>query len=236
MGTDVTVSVAVMAHPARQPLVDDYLLPRLDVEPTVVWDRHGDRWETGRRALLAHDPDAEYHVVVQDDALVSSRLAAGVAAVAAHVPARAPIGLYYGSIRPARPHIDRPWREAVARDACWIALHRSPMWGVALALPVADLAAVVADGDARPEVPNYDRRIAHSYHDAGRLQYFPVPSLVDHRSGDRDPSLISGRTNKRRVAYSFLGEDVCAADRDWTGPVVFDQPRPASTDRRHARR
>lgn len=227
------VSVAIMAHPRRQHHVERYLLPRLDVDAAVVWDRHGDRWDTGRRALLAYDDSADYHVVIQDDALVSARLAAGVAALVDHVPARAPIGLYYGSIRPARPHIDRPWREAVAQDACWIALHQSPMWGVGLALPVADLAAVVADGDARPEVPNYDRRIAHSYHDAGRLQYFPVPSLVDHAG---DPSLIPGRTGKRRIAYSFLGEDVCAADRDWTGPVVVDQPRPTSTDRRHGRR
>lgn len=226
------VSVAVMAHPKRQHHVDGYLLPRLDVEPAVVWDRYGDRWDTGRRALLAYDETADYHVVIQDDTLVSARLAAGVAALAGYVPAGSPIGLYYGSIKPKRPGIARLWERAETEGACWAVLNDSPMWGVGLAFPVGYLDGLVEAADEYRNLASYDRRVARVYQ--GVDQWFPLPSPVDHRSHG-EPSLVQGRSNNRRVAYSFLGEDVCAADRDWTGPVVTSLAQGNYAGARHRR-
>lgn len=211
------VSVAVMAHPKRQHHVDGYLLPRLDVAPTVVWDRRGDRWDTGRRALLSRDDSADYHVVIQDDTLVSARLAAGVAALASHVPTGTPIGLYYGSIKPKRPGIHRLWEAANRDGAVWAIMDDSPMWGVGLAIPTGHIDWLVEAADAYTNLASYDRRIARVYQ--GHDQWYPLPSPVDHRSHG-EPSLVQGRTNNRRVAYSFLGEDVSAADVDWSGPAV----------------
>src|SRR5690606_20533277 len=61
----VTLSVSIMAHPARAGFVSE-LAARLDDAP-VAWDTDGVRWHTGRRAWELHDPTADWHLVVQDD-------------------------------------------------------------------------------------------------------------------------------------------------------------------------
>src|SRR5690606_5759806 len=97
----VRVSVAVMAHPDRAGFVDE-LCGRLDRDPTVVWDEIGDVWHTGRRAMLAYDPDADYHLVIQDDAVVCRDLVAGVEKALEYVERRRTLNLYMGeSKRPA---------------------------------------------------------------------------------------------------------------------------------------
>lgn len=209
------LSLAIMAHPDRETMVCDLLIPALDQEPTVVWDRHNDRWETGRRALQAHG-GSDYHIVIQDDCLVSPRLVAGVRAMLAVLPAGVPIGLYYGSIKPRRPHHTRLYTAAKEQGARWIALTDSPMWGVGLVIPTADVAGIVEFGDAVTNTNNYDTRIARYYCQRAE-QWYPIPSPLDHRiAGD---SLVPGRGNHKRVAHESLGE-TSAADIDWNAPVV----------------
>lgn len=64
-GRPVALSVAVMAHPARAAFVDE-LTGLLDRPAKVVWDERQDRWDTGRRAMLAYDPACTHHLVVLD--------------------------------------------------------------------------------------------------------------------------------------------------------------------------
>lgn len=64
------LSVVIMAHPKRAHLIP-YLKEKLGDVP-VVFDRKNNVWDTCRRAWLAHDFDAEYGVVIQDDALITS--------------------------------------------------------------------------------------------------------------------------------------------------------------------
>src|SRR5690606_6148142 len=47
-------------------------------------------------------------------------------------------------------------------------------------------------------------------------------SLVEHRHGTENPSLIPGRTGRDRRAYMFLGEDNSAADIDWATPARWE--------------
>ena len=86
------LSVAVMAHPKRADLIPA-LCDSIDADVPVVWDERNDRWDTGRRALLAFDPAATHHLVVQDDALVCRDLVAGLQRALPHVPREAPVGL-----------------------------------------------------------------------------------------------------------------------------------------------
>ena len=66
----ITLSVSMMAHPKRAAQVEGILaqLDRKDVE--VVWDERENRWDTGRRSMLAYDPRCSHHAVIQDDVLV----------------------------------------------------------------------------------------------------------------------------------------------------------------------
>ena len=86
------LSASIMAHPDRAPYVDE-LTDALGRWVTVHWDQEGppsgnaDRvWRTARGAWLQHDPAADFHLLLQDDALVSHHLLTGLEQALEHVP------------------------------------------------------------------------------------------------------------------------------------------------------
>jgi hypothetical protein len=209
------VSVAVMAHPRRAHLVAD-LCRRLDYPAPVIFDERDDRWDTGSRALLAYDPSATHHVVVQDDAVVCRDLTAGVAELVAHVPAGRPIGLYFGRGRPGEAQHAALYRRAVRAGHRWIAMTRGPMWGVALVVPTDQCRPLVEHGNRNRSI-SYDGRVASWYRKHGIECWYPIPSLVDHRNDPEVPSLIGGQ--KGRAAHEHLG-DRSPLDVDWATGVT----------------
>lgn len=209
----IRVGVTVMAHPRRAAFVAE-LLTRLDRPATVVWDRHDDRWETGRRALLTHDPDASHHLVIQDDAIACRDLVAGVEQALAHVPENTPLCLYCGRTAPYRrvvqTLVDR------AGDASWLVmpgLH----WGVGVVLPVGLIPPMVEWADGRDDIANYDKRISRWLGRHDIPVWYPWPSLVDHRDS---PSLVPGRGSAGRRAHRFIGAQRSALQQRWDGAVV----------------
>lgn len=209
------VSVNVMAHPARAHFIP-YLQEKLGADVRIVWDERSDRWDTGRRALLDHDPDADWGVTIQDDALLC-RDFRRVLARALAVPTGRPIAFYTGKVRPHQHTITPAVRAALRTRTPWLAA-RGPYWGVAIALPLAEIADVVRFGDNCEHIPNYDRRIEAFYTGRGIDCWYTVPSLVDHRAIDENPSLIRGRTGNRR-AHAFLGQRT-PMRIDWTRPPL----------------
>lgn len=214
----VTVSVAVMAHPTRRRFVDE-LLTRLDRPATVVWDQRNDRWDTGRRSMLAHDPDASHHLVIQDDAIPCRDLVAGVEKALGRLPhpETSPLCLYLGRVQPHAGKINQLVTRAV-RDTSWITMGQLH-WGPGIVMPTHLIGDMVAWCDQRSEVPNYDKRISRWCQHQGLTVWYPWPSLVDHRGVTQNPSLIDGRTGNRR-AHRFLGADRSALGCDWSGGVV----------------
>lgn len=210
----MSVSVAVMAHPRRARFVAE-LEDRLDWDATVVWDEGlNSRWDTGRRALLAYDPAATHHLVVQDDAVVPRDLVAGLEAALGHVPADSPVCLYVGRTRPYREMV----REYVARaeaGASWLVMDQL-CWGVAVAVPTRHIDPMVAWCDGL-SIPSYDTRMSRWFEHEGIETWYPWPSLVDHRES---PSLVPGRGHAGRVAHKFIGTDASAADADYSGAVL----------------
>lgn len=217
LGTGVTVqslpkvSLAVMAHPKRAAFVEE-LLPALP-GATVVWDQHDDRWETGRRSMLAHDVDADWHLVVQDDAILCGEFVPGVTKALAAVGDH-PVAFYMGRIRPHAETVVRLAQAAIAARRAWIAA-RGPWWGVAIALRTHHIEPMLAWCDKATTIPNYDRRIA-AYFEKQRIRcWYSVPSLVDHRIAG-NPSLVPDRSNSpARTAYQFIGDESPLAI-DWT--------------------
>lgn len=183
---------------------------RIDADPPVIWDRHGDRWDTGRRALLAYDPSCTHHLVVQDDAVVCRDLVAGAAEAITATPGDVPVGLYMGRTRPRRAMVDRAVREAERKQSPWAVMH-GPLWGVAVVIPTRHIPALVGWCDERTS-PNYDSRMAEWFRNRF-LCWYTVPSLVDHHPDE--PSLVPGRTAANRFAHRFIGENASALDVDW---------------------
>ena len=205
-----SVSVAIMAHPKRADMVAE-LEQMLDRPAKVVWDERNDRWDTGRRSLLAFDPSATHHMVIQDDVMPSMDLVAGVERALEWVPDGSPMMCYIGRVRTYGPVIKKHLADNAG--ASWFTFNET-YWGPCLVLPTADIEPLVKRCD-RMNVGNYDRRIGLWYAARKRLTWAPWPSLVEHRDS---PSLVAGRTGQRQ-AHSFLGSDVSALTVDWSGPV-----------------
>lgn len=202
-----------MAHWKRERLVSK-LRGRLPAP--VVWDERNDVWDTGRRALLAYNPDASHHLVVQDDAVVPRGLVEACEKIIVNVPSDVPVSLYMGKAR-ITPHkfSMMPVVDAVREQGASFAVFGGPWWGVGIILPTADIEAVVAYGDENPKrQPNYDLRIAQFYDSKGIDCYYTLPSIVDHRPG---PSLIGRRGSNRHALWRHVGS---LAELDWTGGSI----------------
>lgn len=220
------LSVALMAHPSRKPFVDD-LLARLDREVPVVWDRRNDRWDTGRRSLLAHDPEADWHLVIQDDMIPCLDLIAGIERACDAATAlghQGPLGFYVGRLKPedVQSRVGEMVTRAHHAGASWIATE-GPWWGPAIALPTRHIPDAVEFGDERGDVANYDKKISRYYASRRIACWYSVPSLVDHRPVAENPSLVPGRHGNRQ-AHLFVGADRSALDITWTPPWQGDHP------------
>lgn len=213
----VSVSVAIMAHPKRESFIPE-LIAALDRPATVVLDEKNDRWDTGRRSMLAFDPAASHHLVVQDDAVLCRDLVAGVERALAYAPDDVPVCLYVGTVR--------PWPTAVAKlvqatreDTSWLRMGQLN-WGVAVVMPTRHIEAMVRWCDGRPEIANYDKRMSRWFEHQGIKIWYTWPSLVDHRDS---PSLVAGRKGGR-FAHRFVGRDASALEVRFDGGVLEMPP------------
>jgi hypothetical protein len=214
----IRVGVAVMAHRKREAFIPE-LLASLDRPAEVVWDQRDDRWDTGRRSMLAHrnDPEATHWLVVQDDAIVCRDLVAGIESALAHVPSRTPLCLYVGKLTPFAPMVTALAAQATQDGVSWLSMD-SMHWGVGIVMPVELIGPMVQWGDTGGQsIPNYDKRISRWLGGQGVQTFYPWPSLVDHRDS---PSLVPGRGRRGRHAHRFLGADVSALDVDWSGGAI----------------
>lgn len=224
------VSAAIMAHPARETEVNE-LRSLLDRPVAVNWDTEGppsgkaDRvWRTARGAWMMADPDADWHAVIQDDAVPCADLLAGLERAVDHVPLDAVVSAYLGTGRTVPIRWEALARAADTARASWVRTGKL-MWGVCIVLPVALIPEMIERADQRGGVPD-DMRVAGWAERTGREVWYPWPSLVDHR---KVPSLTKHRATDRVARRWHLGS---ALDLTWTGAVVTD---PTLT-RRSARR
>lgn len=192
----MNVSVSVMAHPSRKAWVDDLLADLGDVP--VAWDTDGVEWHTGDAAWRLYDPDADWHVVIQDDAVLCSRFTERLADTLGQAP-KTPVSLYLGTGRPVS--WQRRLRGYVSRCTDgWIRLP-AILWGVAVALPTEHVEPMLRVAAKLP-IRQYDARISQVYemYRPGTRVWYPMPSLVDHRDGD---SLL-GHGGVPRRAYRWI--------------------------------
>lgn len=218
----VRLSAAIMAHPARQEQVD-YLLNRLDRDVPVVWDEIGNRWDTGRRSMLAADPDCTHHMVIQDDVLIPFDLLAGLERALSYIPAHAPLCGYIGRLRPQNDRVLELVERARLTKASFITL-RKLNWGPLIAVPTKSVIPMIELCD-KLDIENYDLRLSRYWEGLNTPVWYSFPCLVDHADG---PSLVPGRngvnrkrhTAPSRVAHEFCGENISALNLKWNGPVI----------------
>lgn len=209
-----------MAHPDRNDQVRDLILA-LRAPVPIAWDEegppsgNGDRiWRTARRAWEMFDPAADFHVLIQDDAIVCADLLAGLEVALEHVPSDVLVCPYLGQGGMVPPRWAAMAEKAEQAGASWVRALKL-MWGVCLVVPTKHIPEMLTDCDRRAGVPD-DMRVSGWFHRRGLETWYTWPSLVDHRDV---PSLTKHRAKNRRAVRHHLGS---ALELEWGGPIVTD--------------
>ena len=203
------ITVSIMAHPKRKHAAEA-LYKKLIQYPFsgvfIIWDEINNEWHTGRRALHGGEVlDSDWHMVLQDDALLTPDFYDNIVGAIEHLPTKGLFSLYVGRVKP----ISRRVVEAVekATHATWLS-HYMLLWGVGIVLP-SDHVAPMLDflDDPKYRDTPYDTRVGMFYL-ANRLPiYYTMPSLVDH-DDSIDSLLADHQTLEPRIAHRLANGPV----------------------------
>lgn len=188
-----------MAHEKREKFFD-YLRMKLgDVKFSI--DKDGPEnigvWRNCRRSWLMHDPQADYHIVVQDDAIVCNEFTKR----ATEFIERTSDGknkayqFYFGNRKALKHFADVGYKKGYIEDA-------TMWWGVAICLPVKLIPEMIKFCD-QLKMKQDDVRIRTFLLSKGIKVCYPMPSLIDHRTGEE--SLV-GDPGKGRKAFYFIDQ------------------------------
>lgn len=196
-------SMSIMAHPDRTEFVEDMLEKIPMAKP--VWDRVNNEWDTARRALADFHPDAEWHVVIQDDAIPCNDFQAGVVKALIAISHHGPVSFYTGQGRPYAREVERLVRITEERSIPWFSASNGPYWGVCVAFPTDMISDLLKTCD-ESTIDNYDARLSDYFKERKIATWYSMPSLVDHRDQSESPSLIPGHgSSSGRVAHRWIG-------------------------------
>lgn len=196
------LSVSLMAHPQRA-----HYIPALQEvlgDVPIAWSgakvKRGrvlerDVWDTGRRAMSMFDPEARFHLVVQDDAVLGRDFYPRLKKVLSHGESYA-YCLYF-RFKSRATHAEFNDAAKAGKRKGYFTFQRL-QFGVGIVMPTAiipDMLAFCEDVDT----PHYDLRMGAYLDHIGMETLYPLPSLVNHRPNGR--SLVGH--GGRRVAQWF---------------------------------
>lgn len=179
-----------MAHPERKEWAKD-LSQKLQVP--IVYDRKNDIWDTCRRAWLAIDKNAEYGLVLQDDAILCTDFRKHAEAV---LQEDFVYSLYAGNLLSNRIRMaERKGRDYVITEMVYNE--------VALCMRTEHIGAMIQYCDEREATT--DQEIGR-WAKLNRIKiYHPLPSLVDHRDTEsifrRNYNRMQPPTPRRAVRF-----------------------------------
>lgn len=214
------LSCSIMAHYLRKNFVTE-LQNSLHREVPVAWDKHmkaskdpEQRWATGRDAwLLGVEADADWHLVLQDDALVVPDLLEGLEKGLEYVKEDAVVQPHIGARKPCPGRVSRLIAKGDRNMASWLVTDFM-MWGVGICVPTHSIVPMLEWCD-KQRGRAYDRRIGNYYKNKAKWPtWYTWPSLIEHRTCQ---SLCGHGPNNRNAHRMFKGS---ALDFDFDGYVV----------------
>jgi hypothetical protein len=177
------LSTAVMTHPLRRRLASEVVESIRSLDPVVAVDpRPWDKPRTLRTSIKAWQtvrPAAAYHLVIQDDALLSARFTEHLADILSLDPDR-PVALF------AVYYSRNGWavRWASAWGARFVAGVPEYVPCLALLLPADAAREYVRFAQAWSDPDTPDDYVMKAYlAEAGLEPLLTVPSIVEHRAG-----------------------------------------------------
>lgn len=197
----MNISVAIMGHPKRINQVNELeaqlvFMPFVSVD--VVLDEINEEWHTGKQALECGIGLSDWHVVIQDDAILTPDFYTNLVNAIETLDQKTLISLYTGTARPLAGRVTGAVNKAP--EGSFLQLHQL-LWGVGIAIPTDHIKPML---DFVEDVQlEYDNKIGEFYCRQGIPVYYTVPSLVDHN--DELGTLIDGHgkhvNDEPRVAH-----------------------------------
>lgn len=208
------ISITIMAHPkrtAQAKALFDRLYQYSFSDVSITWDEQNDEWHTGRRSLMAGvNAKSDYHVVLQDDAIINEHFFTNLVKAIENAPVRTVLSLYTGTTRPFAARVAAAVKKA--QNGTYLQGY-TLFWGVGIVIPTDHILPMLefADNETDP----YDTRIGLFYFRNMMPVLYTNPSLVDH--DDDLAGLVNheGLVMGRRVAHRFID-----ADCDWTASIT----------------
>lgn len=167
------LSISVMGHPKRSEFFP-YLKDRLGDVPFSIDEGKGLIWNC-QNAWSMYDPLADYHVVIQDDAIVCDNFRERAVEVLKKANGL-PVSFFHVS-----PLSYRKYKQQ--REETGGIIQPGLSGGVALCLPVKLIPEMLVHYNA-DTVPHDDHRVGRFLLSKNIPFYFPFPSLIDHRVGN----------------------------------------------------
>jgi len=175
----MNISIAIMSHPDRSKEAES-LYNRLShmqfSSIDLVFDSENNEWKNGETCLRKGN-DSDWHIIIQDDAIISDNFYENVKNAILNVPDKSLISFYTGTVRPMPHRVKRAVESAATHAANWL-YSDNLFWGVCIALPREYIEKLLAFTQNRKEV--YDRRIGTYFYINHLPIYYTNPSLVDH--------------------------------------------------------
>lgn len=199
------IDIVVMAHPRRE---HDAIDLATTLDAAICWDRHNNEWDTAARAWAMIDPEADWGIVLQDDAQPVPNFRRHAEAALDVVP-HGIVSFYVGTGRPRANAVNAAVTKADANDASWITA-KVLLWGVGIALPTNVIHDMLDWADTC-HLP-YDQLLSAWNRTRNLDVRYTWPSLVDHTDG---PGLVK----HTRPAITRRAHHAAEPTR-WTGPTV----------------
>ncbi|MDD5068067.1 MAG: hypothetical protein PHN89_00500 [Candidatus Pacebacteria bacterium] len=184
------LSISIMAHPSREKYFG-YLKEKLGDVPFSI-DGSGSIWNNRKRAMMMYDENAQFHLVLQDDAIIGNDFIRRAEQILNDD--NIVYSFYFGNRRNMKKIADKGMANGfVISD--WLT------WGLAICIPTKIIEDVIENCD-RMHIKNDDTRIARYLRKRGIRIYYTMPSLIDHRADIK--SLVNDSIGRK--ARYFIGE------------------------------
>lgn len=209
----IKLSVSIMAHPKRADFVKE-IQNDLGFKAHVEWDRGISLWDTARRSWLSYNPKATHHLVLQDDVIISKDLIKTLEKALEYIPEDI-ISICTIKYRFNKIELQQ-YTDHYNKKFPWYT-HSGILSGPAIIVPVAYIEDMIKYCDTLI-TPHDDLRIKTYCNLHGIPIRHSVPSLVEHKSTEENPSLLRNHDDKKRgnrQTVIFIGRENSGLNLDW---------------------
>lgn len=181
-----------MAHPRRKEWAEALAQ---ELGCPIAWDDDSKVWSTRKKALLLAPEDSDFHVVIQDDAILCDNFKDKAEEFIGEHKDNA-VQLYFGNKgKEDQNEIAQAYENGYLK-------RRFLSWGVAVGTPTAWIPEMIRFGDGYPAWQD-DTKIKYFLAHKGYQTVFPIPCLVDHRRMRENPTL-TGCADSDRHSLHFV--------------------------------